>query len=158
MEKIIYLIIITIKKWYILLQSKNYLFSHINNNLTDENIADLNVMQTADHLYTNGYYEQALFLLYIFDINLMNIFNKIIKVLLFGSDEENNNDELNWNIFEQLLIDYDSINNHYKYTLESLEIILHSNKEQKEFIMPSFIDNKMQNLSDKEIDVFITIN
>ena len=118
-----------IKNFYRFIQSKNYLLSldHIN----EQKIANLNIIETSNELYRNGFYSESLLLLNEFDEDCSSIFNKIIETLLFGSDNDNiNNDNIdidndynddndniiNLNDLEMLLLDYDNIKNHYKYT------------------------------------------
>merc|ERR1712154_721773 len=59
------------------------------------------------------------------------------------------------NDLEMLLLDYDNVKNHYKYTLNVFKTILALNANNENFVIPSFIYNKIKNLKDKEIDVFI---
>eukprot|EP00485_Elphidium_margaritaceum_P009365 CAMPEP_0202700140 /NCGR_PEP_ID=MMETSP1385-20130828/13354_1 /ASSEMBLY_ACC=CAM_ASM_000861 /TAXON_ID=933848 /ORGANISM="Elphidium margaritaceum" /LENGTH=678 /DNA_ID=CAMNT_0049357267 /DNA_START=829 /DNA_END=2865 /DNA_ORIENTATION=- len=166
-----------IKKYYILMQSKYYLLTLTDNDsggggggdgdgdavvdgaaettttYTAEQIARFNVLETAIHLFKNGWYSQSLLLLHTFDNRdgILLIFHKMVEVLLFGGG----NDSLTWTDLEQLLLDYDDLHGHYRYTFDVLQTILSFNANNPHFVVPSFIQNRIQTLSEPEMNVFI---
>lgn len=155
-----------VRSWYILIESKLAVFalfdvdgdSKRDSNRSEHDIANLNVIATANELHSNGLYAESLALRREFDCDCSPVFDVMINRLLLENGASSGNVE--WDDLEEVLAEYDGVDTQYRYTLGAMKSILTltagTRLKGTAFVMPSFMMRKIQSLEgDKEVDLLV---